>query len=77
MQFLTGCENSQVNNLKGSNSKTVSGWTFNSVKYGPWNKDPAMWGCTKASWFGWNYPGEGSISTTLHGTVLFVIVTAP
>ena len=60
--------NSQVNNLKGSKSKTVSGWTISGVKNGPWNiENAAQWGCDKASWFGWDHPGATSISTTLHG----------
>ena len=59
--------NSQVNNLKGSTSETVSGWTFNGVKAGPWNENAAEWGCANASWFGWNWPGAASIDTTLHG----------
>ena len=68
MRFLTECHlNSQVNNLKGSKLETVSGWTFNGVKYGPWNENATQWGCAKASWFGWTWPGEASISTTLHG----------
>ena len=68
MQFFTVCDlNSQVNNLKASKSETVSGWTFSGIKYGPWNQNAAKWGCTKASWFGWDWPGAASISTTLHG----------
>ena len=46
-------------------SENVSGWTFNDVKKGPWNQKPKE--CAKASWFGWDYPGAASISTTLHG----------
>ena len=66
--FLTVCDlNSHVNNLKGSQLETVSGWTFSGVQYGPWNKDAANWGCAEASWFGWDYPGAASISTTLFG----------
>ena len=53
--------------MKGSKSETVSGWTFNEVKYGPWNENATQWGCDKGSWFGWTWPGEASISTTLHG----------
>ena len=59
--------NSHVNNLKGSKSTTVSGWTFTAVKKGPWNLVAAKWGCTEASWFGFVYPGDASISTTLLG----------
>ena len=60
--------NSQVNNLKGSKSKTVPGWTISGVKNGPWNiENAAQWGCDKAFWFGWDHPGATSISTTLHG----------
>ena len=61
--------NSQVNNLKGSKSETVSGWTFNGVKSGPWNENATQWGrgCAKASWFGWAWPEEASIIFTLHG----------
>ena len=67
--FLTVCDlNSHVNNLKGSQSETVSGWTFSGVTSGPWNKDAAKWGCPSwTSWFGWDYPGAASISTTLYG----------
>ena len=62
--------NSHVNNLKGSKSEYVSGWTFNSITRGPWNKDSEATGyeCSKASWYGWDHPGDASISTTLHGT---------
>ena len=48
-------------------SENVSGWTFTDVKKGPWNQNANYWGCAKASWFGWDWPGAASISTTLHG----------
>ena len=48
-------------------SEKVSGWTFTDVKKGPWNQNANYWGCAKASWFGWDWPGAASISTTLHG----------
>ena len=36
--FITVCDaNYHVNNLKGSTSQTVSGWTFDAVEKGPWS----------------------------------------
>ena len=67
-QSFTVCVlNSQVNKLKGSSSATDSGWTFNGVKNGLWNENATEWGCANASWFGWAWPEEASINTTLHG----------
>ena len=63
--ILDNCDNSHVNNLKGSESQTVSGWIFDSLTDGPWNSNA----CSGASWHGWNAgAAEGSISTTLHGS---------
>ena len=59
--------NTQVNNLKGSNSKTVSGWTISGAGNGPWNLSKYIPCTDEAPWFGWKYPGVTSISTTLHG----------
>ena len=62
-------DNSHVNSLSGSKTKSVSGWTFDSVTAGPWNTDPKKWHkCDQASWFGWTYPGDAAISTILKGT---------
>ena len=66
--ILDNCDNSRVNNLKGSESQTVSGWIFDSLTNGPWNSNA----CSGASWHGWNGGSsgieEGSISTTLNGS---------
>ena len=47
--------NSHVNNLKGSKSQSVSGWTFDPLINGPWNKNAPNNGesCSDASWLGW------------------------
>ena len=67
---IPGCvENSHVNNLKGSQSVVVSGWTFD-IETGPWNGGD-FGDCKSKSWFGFSYlknDGVASISTILHGT---------
>ena len=65
---ISTCDNSHINELKGSISKDVPGWTFDGLNYGPWKQNAANWGtCSKGSWFGFAYPGDGSISTVLNG----------
>ena len=52
--------NPNVNNLKGSTSQTVTGWTLDGLTNGPWNTAGASIGCS--SWFGSGINGEdGSI----------------
>ena len=42
-------------------------WDF-QPGYGNYNPMFTIPGCMQAaSWYGWNYPGDSSISTTLHG----------
>ena len=58
----------EANNLKGSTSQSVSGWTFSGVSHGPWNYESYNQ-CSAANnvcWFGWG-GGDGTISTILHG----------
>ena len=67
--ILDSCEdNSHINNPKGSQSQTLSGWIFDSISNGPWNSNK----CSGASWYGWNGENKGIevgyISTTLHGS---------
>ena len=61
--------NSHVNNLKESETESVSGWIFDSITSGPWNHNGDYYDsiCSDASWFGWKGgSGVGSIITTLH-----------
>ena len=70
MISITDCdENSHVNNLKGSKSKTVDGWTFHDIEVGPWNGGDFGDCRSKSSWFGYSYlkNDDSSISTTLNG----------
>ena len=82
LDLFIACEqNSHVNKLKGwMSSDQPDEWNFDRITRGPWNKwdfqagynsgkaITTMPSCMQsASWYGWNYPGDSSISTILHG----------